>query len=359
MSSSSSISNSPCAACKIQRRKCTQECVFAPYFPPDNPQKFSNVHKVFGASNVSKLLNELKAEHREDAVNSLAYEADARLRDPVYGCVGLISILQHRLKQVQTDLVNAKQELATYIGPQAMFPIFQTSPFMPQGIPSPSTSTVYPYNTVPPMMSGFQTGPPPRNRGQLVIREPQAQAQPPQVQAPAPQSHLQIFEAQQVASAISARDSQQEFLMRGGGLDQKMVFQQQLQQYQPPLGYIAQPVNPQSMGRFETGFDPRVGPPDHETAAGFIGQMGSGVSPMEPTLGLGSGFDNNAYNQVQPVQAESDQQQHQHHSSLNQLHDEQVMFETPQSPLLQLGPQPQLWNKLEGGEDRRVGPPSF
>lgn len=85
-----SSSNSPCAACKFLRRKCTQECVFAPYFPPDQPLKFANVHKVFGASNVAKLLNELNATQREDAVNSLAYEAEYRLRDPVYGCVGLI-----------------------------------------------------------------------------------------------------------------------------------------------------------------------------------------------------------------------------------------------------------------------------
>jgi hypothetical protein len=30
--------------------------VFAPYFPPDEPQKFANVHKVFGAANVNKML---------------------------------------------------------------------------------------------------------------------------------------------------------------------------------------------------------------------------------------------------------------------------------------------------------------
>ncbi|KAL0358739.1 UNVERIFIED_CONTAM: protein ASYMMETRIC LEAVES 2 [Sesamum angustifolium] len=89
-----SSSTSPCAACKFLRRKCQPECVFAPYFPPDQPQKFANVHKVFGASNVTKLLNELQPHQREDAVNSLAYEADMRLRDPVYGCVGVISLLQ-------------------------------------------------------------------------------------------------------------------------------------------------------------------------------------------------------------------------------------------------------------------------
>ncbi|GER28294.1 LOB domain-containing protein 6 [Striga asiatica] len=96
------------------RRKCQPECVFAPYFPPDQPQKFANVHKVFGASNVTKLLNELHPGQREDAVNSLAYEADMRLRDPVYGCVGVISLLQHQLRQLQIDLTCAKSELSKY-----------------------------------------------------------------------------------------------------------------------------------------------------------------------------------------------------------------------------------------------------
>ena len=110
----SSSSNSPCAACKFLRRKCQPECVFAAYFPPDQPQKFANVHKVFGASNVTKLLNELLPSQREDAVNSLAYEADMRLRDPVYGCVGVISLLQHQLRQLQMDLSCAKSELSKY-----------------------------------------------------------------------------------------------------------------------------------------------------------------------------------------------------------------------------------------------------
>ncbi|KOM41661.1 hypothetical protein LR48_Vigan04g185900 [Vigna angularis] len=144
MSSSLSSSNSPCAACKIQRRKCTQECVFAPYFPPDNPQRFAYVHKVFGASNVAKLLNELNAAQREDAVKSLAYEAEARLRDPVYGCVGLISILQHRLKQLQTELHHAKKELASYIGPHAMLPPPPPPP------PQPRTFSVFPFKAAPP-----------------------------------------------------------------------------------------------------------------------------------------------------------------------------------------------------------------
>ncbi|CAI7776685.1 unnamed protein product [Closterium sp. NIES-54] len=51
-----SMHDPPCAACKSLRRKCTRECIFLPYFPRDDPEKFARVHKVFGASNVSKML---------------------------------------------------------------------------------------------------------------------------------------------------------------------------------------------------------------------------------------------------------------------------------------------------------------
>ncbi|KAG0620931.1 hypothetical protein M758_4G255800 [Ceratodon purpureus] len=37
--------SSVCAACRVLRRKCTAQCLFAPYFPPDQPQKFAHVHK--------------------------------------------------------------------------------------------------------------------------------------------------------------------------------------------------------------------------------------------------------------------------------------------------------------------------
>ncbi|CAL4995988.1 unnamed protein product [Urochloa decumbens] len=110
-SGSSSGSNSPCASCKLLRRRCTQECVFAPYFPPEDPHKFAIVHKVFGASNVSKMLQELPAQQRADAVSSLVYEANARMRDPVYGCVGAISYLQQQVSQLQMQLALAKAEI--------------------------------------------------------------------------------------------------------------------------------------------------------------------------------------------------------------------------------------------------------
>ncbi|KAJ4977831.1 hypothetical protein NE237_008611 [Protea cynaroides] len=104
----------PCAACKLLRRRCAQECPFSPYFSPHEPQKFASVHKVFGASNVSKMLMEVPENQRADAANSLVYEANVRLRDPVYGCMGAISALQQQVQSLQVELNAVRTEIMRY-----------------------------------------------------------------------------------------------------------------------------------------------------------------------------------------------------------------------------------------------------
>lgn len=104
----------PCAACKLLRRRCAQECPFSPYFSPHEPQKFASVHKVFGASNVSKMLLEVPESQRADAANSLVYEANVRLRDPVYGCMGAISSLQQQAQSLQSELNSVRAEIMRY-----------------------------------------------------------------------------------------------------------------------------------------------------------------------------------------------------------------------------------------------------
>ncbi|RLM98082.1 LOB domain-containing protein 1 [Panicum miliaceum] len=138
---------SPCAACKILRRRCVDRCVLAPYFPSTEPHKFATAHRVFGASNIIKLLlvspsishsltltplkslvlteseaiidahrmtdeQELPEEHRADAVSSMVYEASARIRDPVYGCAGAICQLQKQVNDLKAQLARAHAELA-------------------------------------------------------------------------------------------------------------------------------------------------------------------------------------------------------------------------------------------------------
>ncbi|XP_022764515.1 LOB domain-containing protein 29-like [Durio zibethinus] len=96
---------SSCGACKFLRRKCTSECVFAPYFCYDEAAShFAAVHKVFGASNVSKLLLQLPIVYRSDAAVTISYEALARIRDPIYGCVAHIFALQQQVANLQEEI---------------------------------------------------------------------------------------------------------------------------------------------------------------------------------------------------------------------------------------------------------------
>ncbi|KAE9585738.1 hypothetical protein Lal_00010060 [Lupinus albus] len=102
---------SPCAACKILRRRCAEKCVLAPYFPPTEPSKFTIAHKVFGASNIIKFLQKLPESERADAVRSMVYEAGARIRDPIYGCAGVICNLQEQINQLQAQLAKTQAEV--------------------------------------------------------------------------------------------------------------------------------------------------------------------------------------------------------------------------------------------------------
>ncbi|XP_057822114.2 LOB domain-containing protein 12-like [Cryptomeria japonica] len=101
----------PCGPCKIQRKKCGDKCILAPYFPPNDPHKFFVVRKIFGASNIAKILEDIPGEKRGDAVRSLVYEASARLNDPIYGCTAEISRLQNQVLHLQSQLATVQAEL--------------------------------------------------------------------------------------------------------------------------------------------------------------------------------------------------------------------------------------------------------
>ncbi|XP_052170012.1 LOB domain-containing protein 29-like [Diospyros lotus] len=109
-------SGSPCGACKFLRRKCARGCVFAPYFCHEQgPTHFAAIHKVFGASNVSKLLSHLPVSDRCEAAVTISYEAQARLQDPIYGCVSQIFALQQQVVHLQAQLASLKEQAARSI----------------------------------------------------------------------------------------------------------------------------------------------------------------------------------------------------------------------------------------------------
>ncbi|CAN6466531.1 unnamed protein product [Victoria cruziana] len=130
----------PCGACKFLRRKCVNACIFAPYFDSEQgAAHFAAVHKVFGASNVSKLLLHIPPHKRLDAVVTICYEAQARLRDPVYGCVAHIFALQQQVVNLQAELAYMQAHLSTLeLTHQAPLPSLQ-APAVPE---LPTTSNI-------------------------------------------------------------------------------------------------------------------------------------------------------------------------------------------------------------------------
>ncbi|KAK1437314.1 hypothetical protein QVD17_03105 [Tagetes erecta] len=104
-------SGSPCGACKFLRRKCVKGCIFAPYFCHEQgAAHFAAIHRVFGASNVSKLLAQIPVNGRCEAAITIAYEAQARLQDPIYGCVSHIMALQQQVVSLQSQLACLKAQ---------------------------------------------------------------------------------------------------------------------------------------------------------------------------------------------------------------------------------------------------------
>ncbi|KAF7825993.1 LOB domain-containing protein 18 [Senna tora] len=124
------------------RRKCVAGCIFAPYFDSEQgATHFAAVHKVFGASNVSKLLQNIPVHKRLDAVVTICFEAQARLRDPVYGSLSISDI----------PFGSASSHTATYDLSSLFDPTSQTSwatqqrtmdlrPYGASGAPSASNS---------------------------------------------------------------------------------------------------------------------------------------------------------------------------------------------------------------------------
>ncbi|KAH7655430.1 Lateral organ boundaries LOB domain-containing protein [Dioscorea alata] len=75
-------SSNTCGACKHLKKTCARDCIFAPYFDSEQgANNFDKLHKVFGESNVSKILREIPDHHKRlEAINTTVIEAKAYLQ---------------------------------------------------------------------------------------------------------------------------------------------------------------------------------------------------------------------------------------------------------------------------------------
>ncbi|OVA03994.1 hypothetical protein BVC80_695g2 [Macleaya cordata] len=111
----SSHTSSACAACKYQRKKCSSDCLLAPYFPPTHQTQFLNAHKLFGVSNLLKIIRSLNDPiEKQEAMRTMIIQAEYRANDPVGGCYRLICDLQRKIKLHEAELAFVLNQLALY-----------------------------------------------------------------------------------------------------------------------------------------------------------------------------------------------------------------------------------------------------
>lgn len=107
-------SSHACAACKHQRRRCQPDCILAPFFPADQPDIFINAHRLFGVSNITKLLKSIDVREHRDAMNSIIFHSDCRARYPVGGCLDVIKNLQNKLDVYNAQLAFLNERIAFF-----------------------------------------------------------------------------------------------------------------------------------------------------------------------------------------------------------------------------------------------------
>uniref|UniRef100_A0A7N1A3N0 LOB domain-containing protein n=1 Tax=Kalanchoe fedtschenkoi TaxID=63787 RepID=A0A7N1A3N0_KALFE len=93
-----------CAACKYQRRKCEPNCILSPYFPHNRQAQFLNAHKLFGVSNITKIIRNLSPADKDQAMKTIIFQSDVRANDPVGGCYRIIRELQFMIEYYQAEL---------------------------------------------------------------------------------------------------------------------------------------------------------------------------------------------------------------------------------------------------------------
>ncbi|KAL6562095.1 hypothetical protein OROGR_003102 [Orobanche gracilis] len=92
-------SHPACAACRNQRKKCPSNCILRPHFPANKSVGFMAVHKIFGVSNMTKMMKEAKSlVEQNEIAKSLYWEAAMWAQDPIGGPYGVFTRLHDEIR---------------------------------------------------------------------------------------------------------------------------------------------------------------------------------------------------------------------------------------------------------------------
>ena len=56
-------------------------------------------------------MQDIPTDKRTDSINSMVYEANARVVDPIYGCTGVICVLKKQVLELQSQLATTEAKL--------------------------------------------------------------------------------------------------------------------------------------------------------------------------------------------------------------------------------------------------------
>lgn len=106
-----------CAACKHQRKKCLDTCLFRPYFTTGLAREFDRAQKVFGISNITKMAAMIPpGQQRKLFFDSIVQEAELRFQHPVTGAAGMLCSLQRQNSDLKLQLEVLRKRLRMYEG---------------------------------------------------------------------------------------------------------------------------------------------------------------------------------------------------------------------------------------------------
>ncbi|KAM3247713.1 hypothetical protein P3L10_009480 [Capsicum annuum] len=86
-----------CPVCHSQKKKCGTKCKFRNHLPPQKDETYKNIEQVFGLANFERFYDRVEPQWRDALIDSYAYEANERIKDPIHGITKDITLLQQRL----------------------------------------------------------------------------------------------------------------------------------------------------------------------------------------------------------------------------------------------------------------------
>lgn len=106
---------------KVQKQKeCLENCTLLYQFASNDLHKFAILQQVFGACNVVRLVQDLPSDQRVEAIDSLVFEASARLENPAFGCTDIIHQLQRQVSDLQSQITTTQTTIQKIRSQQAV-----------------------------------------------------------------------------------------------------------------------------------------------------------------------------------------------------------------------------------------------